>query len=699
VLQADKDESPDAEGTPPEPREDAGSPGSSPWWRREGAVFVEIFALAGFALTQPVLDLFGRNPTQFVFRDARPSDIVQFALCFAVFVPLVLWAVEAAVGFVSVGARRVAHLVIVAGLVWVFAVQAGRSLVSGWPLMVLAAAVAALGTVLVTRAAAARLWLRFAAVAPIAFVALFLFASDTAPLVTGGDIDTVGSEVGSPAPVVMLVLDELPLSAVMRSDGSIDGELYPNLAELAGTSTFFRNTTTVSSSTGYAVPAIVTGELPEDGTVPVAADHPENLFTLLGESYPMHVTESITRLCPTDLCEVRSGAYGFRSLVRDAVEVMQRRLSLSGKSGDLTAGLVEGEVVVEEGSEDNAFADFALNQPGRFREFLDGMDDESAALHYLHILLPHMPYRYLPSGARYQPPTPDLGTVEDNWADHEWFPTLARQRMQLQLAYVDELVGTMVSTLRRHGTYDDALVVLTADHGVSFHAGGPIRAIEGQTLAEPTLGELAWVPLIVKEPGQRQGSISDANVVTVDILPTIADVLDIDIPWEIDGVSALGEGRDDDAKPFHGADVNDFGVESLDRIQIDPEAGRRSVSDAAVDRFLSEGTGVERFWRVGPEADLVGTDVGDAGLTRVDATLRDAGRYDLSDDAATVPALVRLRVADDLSGEQLVVAVNDVVGAVAPAVSTDGVTEVAVMVDDALFRAGRNEVTLHRLAG
>jgi hypothetical protein len=191
-------------------------------------------------------------------------------------------------------------------------------------------------------------------------------------------------------------------------------------------------------------------------------------------------------------------------------------------------------------------------------------------------------------------------------------------------------------------------------------------------LAEPTLGEVAWVPLLVKEPGQRQGRISDANVVTVDILPTIADVLDVDIPWEIDGVFALGEGRDDDAKPFHGTDVNAFGVDSLDPIQLDPGAGWRSVTNAAVDRFLSHGTGVERFWRLGPQADLVGTDVGGAGLTPVDAILRDAARYDLSDEPASVPALVRLGVADDLLGEQLAVAVNGVVGAVAPAVPTEG---------------------------
>jgi hypothetical protein len=380
---------------------------------------------------------------------------------------------------------------------------------------------------------------------------------------------------------------------------------------------------------------------------------------------------------------------------------MRSRLSLSGESGDLTAGFVEADAV-DEGSGGKGILDFRLNQPDRFRQFLDGMEDGSDALHYLHILLPHVPYRYLPSGARYEPPSPELGPIVDDWAEDAWLPTLARQRLQLQMAYVDALVGEMVSTLKRHGVYDDALVVLTADHGISFHAGGPIRAIRGQPLAEPALGEVAWVPLLVKEPGQRQGRISDANVVTVDILPTIADVLDVDIPWEIDGVSALGQGRDDDAKPFHGADVNAYGVDSLDPIQLDTRAGWRSVTDAAVDRFLSQGTGAERFWRLGPHAELVGTDVGEAGgasLTPVDATLREADRYDLRDDPAIVPALVRLDVADDLLGEQLAVAVNGVVGAVAPAVSTEAGTEVAVMVDDALFRTGRNEVTVHRLAG
>jgi hypothetical protein len=54
-------------------------------------------------------------------------------------------------------------------------------------------------------------------------------------------------------------------------------------------------------------------------------------------------------------------------------------------------------------------------------------------------------------------------------------------------------------------------------------------------------------------------------------------------------------------------------------------------------------------------------------------------------------------VADDLLWEQLAVSVNGTVGAVAPAIPTEAGTEVAVMVDDALFRTGPNEVVVYHL--
>ena len=47
------------------------------------------------------------------------------------------------------------------------------------------------------------------------------------------------------------------------------------------------------------------------------------------------------------------------------------------------------------------------------------------------------------------------------------------------------------------------------------------------------------VPLIVKFPGQAAGLVSDQNVETVDIVPTIASVLSTTVPYDVDGRSLL----------------------------------------------------------------------------------------------------------------------------------------------------------------
>jgi hypothetical protein len=665
---------------------------------RELRSFLDLLALCGFAIAQPLLGLFGGAPQHFAFRGATGADIVAFAFGAVLLPPLLLWAGEAAVGLVLPRARRVVHLALVGALVAVFVVQLARPLGRGIPLFLLAVVVAGLAVALLARWPAARLWLRYAAVAPVAFLALFLLGSPASRLI-GSEATAAEVEVGAPAPVVVLVFDELPLTSVIRSDGTLDEELFPNLVELAAGSHWFRNATTVSGSTWHAAPAIATGRLPRSEAAPIAADHPESLFTLLGEGYGLNVVESVSRLCPSDLCGVEAlGGGGRRELLRDAARVMRARLSLRGPSGDPVAGLVEAPVAGAAAEEDG-FADFGLNQPDRFRGFLDGITADEAGLHYLHILLPHVPYRYLPSGAVYESPDPDLGRVGDDWAPEPWLTTLARQRHLLQVAYVDRLLGELVDTLRQRGVYDDALVILTSDHGIAFEPGGPIRGLEGQDLDDRTLSDLLWVPLIVKEPHQRQGEVNDDDVTTLDVVPTIADVLDVDLPWSVDGRSVLGPPRPPGPKVLLGSEVNPFGVEVTGPIEVDPDAGWQRVLDNGVDRFLPTGGGADRLHRVGPAPDLVGTAVGEAGgLEPLTAELHDPARFaDVDPGGGTVPALVRGHV-EGAVGAPLAVAVNGVVAATAPAYDDGGRAAFAVVVGDRWFRPGANEVTVHRIA-
>jgi hypothetical protein len=92
-----------------------------------------------------------------------------------------------------------------------------------------------------------------------------------------------------------------------------------------------------------------------------------------------------------------------------------------------------------------------------------------------------------------------------------------------------------MARLRESGLYDRALVVVTADHGISFRAGEKRRP-----LSEGNLEDIAYVPLFVKLPHQSKGRVERAPARTIDIVPTIADALGVRIPWHVDGRSVLG---------------------------------------------------------------------------------------------------------------------------------------------------------------
>ena len=111
------------------------------------------------------------------------------------------------------------------------------------------------------------------------------------------------ADIGEAPPVVFVVFDEFPLNSLLDENYEVDAGRYPNFSALAAHSYWFRNTTTVSSETMWAVPAIVSGIYPfERGAVPTRRYYPNNLFTVLSERYEMTVFGRFLQLCPAARC-------------------------------------------------------------------------------------------------------------------------------------------------------------------------------------------------------------------------------------------------------------------------------------------------------------------------------------------------------------------------------------------------------------
>jgi hypothetical protein len=639
---------------------------------------LELFALCGLAVTQPVLEVFGRSPDQFALRSASAPQIVAFAVGVALLPTLGLWAIELVVGIASAKARAIVHTAFVGGLIAVVAVQVLHWSLPAAPVYVLAALLGAAGAYAYRRFAAVRTWLAFLAIAPFGFVFLFLFASPTAALLDA-EPAAAGVEVPNPAPVVVIVLDELPLSSLVDADRAVDPELYPNLAALADTSHWFRNATSVSPSTWHAVPAIQTGNMPEDGEGPSLSDHPENLFTLLDGTYSLNVVESVTRLCPTDSCPGGSTSQVLRSLSRDVRAVLYSRL--------LPDEEIEDPVEIR-----------AVDPRTSVDTFIDGLSGEPGSLSFLHLLMPHVPYQYLDDGTRYAGPRPDLGRIgsEDRWDDQEWPTVLARQRLILQMMYTDEIIGEVVDRLRSLDAFDESLIVVTSDHGIAFEPDGGIRYYEGQPIDATDPPDVLWVPLIVKEPGQREGVVNDDNVLAIDVLPTIADVLGVELPWAVDGRSALGPPRAGVAKPWRGAAVSGWGIAVGDEVIIDGTTAGPLVREPSVDLFLPAVGSPDRVWRVGPSPALFGARVLDAG-ERLDPLDLELISGPAGAGASSASPLIRASGDGLRAGDPVAVAIDGRVVATGLAFDRHDGVEVAMMVSRDRMSADPSAFAFYRI--
>jgi hypothetical protein len=453
-------------------------------------------------------------------------------------------------------------------------------------------------------------------------------------------------------PVVVVVLDEFPSADLVTRTGQLDSRRFPGFAALAGGATWFPDAYAVHDSTRYSVPAILTGRRPRAGTGPSYVSHPHSLFTLMARlGYRIHAREEGTTICPPRLCP-RTDHYG---------NPHYNPLHLRRERFEQTIA--------------------SLRRTRR------------PVFTFHHSILPHVPWVYLPSGRNRQgyPPgaLPDFASPA-GFGD-PFLTEFNEQRHLLQVGFADREIGRLVARLKHIGQWRRALVVVTADHGISFDVG----ATDRRTVSDQNVHEVAPVPLFVKPPGQTRGRVSRAYANGTDVVPTIARLLHAIPGYPVDGGDAFGTavarrpGVDIDRRDLSGRIV-------VPAAQI--EARRRADWARRADLF---GDGPWwRVYRIGPHRQLLGRRVAIPATAPASARFtvpRGLGHVDPRARAVPTLAAGRIVPGSAAGGQDLALAVNGRIAAVGRSFHLAGVpTEwFALDVPESALRRGADTMALY----
>jgi hypothetical protein len=200
--------------------------------------------------------------------------------------------------------------------------------------------------------------------------------------------------------------------------------------------------------------------------------------------------------------------------------------------------------------------------------------------------------------------------------------------------------------------------------------------------------------MFVKAPGQERGEVVDDHVRTIDLLPTMADILGVEVPWETDGRSALdprGEETDVVVHTSSGevaiGDADEL-VEERDRLlahQID---------------LFGEGDDPPGLYAVGPRPELLGRRVDALTVaTGAGPTFESYGSSTYDPDSPLAPIRVYGRIHGESGSHDVAIAVNGTIVAVTRSFDYSGETLVSAVTPEDAYRRGENSVRVYLVDG
>ena len=660
---------------------------------------LHLFTIFNLAVSRPLLEILAENAQFFIVRRSPPLDIylATFSLC--LLIPAILVGFRFVLDLSSRRAGSVFHSIILWILLLLLMMFVLKQLfASAGVITGIGIALAGLAVYAYRKYPVIRSSLNYLAPAIVIVPLIFLFDDSISTILSSKKPLLPVVEVNSKTPVTVLVLDELPLGSLLNEQMEIDGLCFPNFKRLQNQSTWYRNASAVSDLTEKGVAAVITGIYPKVQRLPTNFDYPENLFTLLATSYELNVIESGTKFHPALTLD--------RDVSREAWTTRMKSLFLDFSAIYFQIVLpdryarafpplghtwrdfwqMEGAKPAEEkGKRSNLFLDFIQSIRGPARPVLN----------FLHVELPHGPYRTFPTGTEYnfsRWSTP-LAKEENlrGWAGDESVARRAFQRYMLQMVYTDHLLGQLIDQLEAQGLYDSSLFIVTADHGICFHPKEHDRPITKTNFVD-TLS----VPLFVKLPFQKKGAIDDRNAETIDVLPTIASMLGVNPDWKWDGESLRSPAKRTGRRAFSWMHRNGQQFAFPAFSYKDSHTLRMKLS-----LFGSESS-VENLFMPGPFPQLRGKPLNELIIETTDKITAEFYNRKLLENVDLqnrfVPAMISGKIHNQEAQRgvfKILLSVNRIVQSSGETFPIDKQTSgFAMLVPESSFRNGKNEVSV-----
>lgn len=502
--------------------------------------FLTYLALSTLAIAQPILDLYGKNPT--VFSAAKLSSLeVALFLLIVVLIPAGLaTALDRLTRFFGPKVNESTRLWVIAGFSFLVGIAVARWLhvsgnVGAFGLGFIFAIVLPIAY---DKKKAIREWSRWLSILAIAVTVSAVLQLQPILLQSNGPAsDAVVAK--KDVTVLQIVFDEFPLYALLAEDGTINEERFPGFAALAKESTWYRNNIAESNFTHQAVPAILASAVPKQSGGPFLAQYPKNIFTLFAGKTTVSGIEPVTSLCPKSVCKTSESKnsvfeYGrFRRFLRDASYVYGQRVlppvlrshipSIEGTWGGFGAVANKFKEQFDVG---------ALSQVDAIDSGVKALtQDKNPRVQVVHALVPHAPWRITPDN-RVAPLSSSISTSNP---DSEEVVRDTYQTFLYQVAAADNAISSAMKELKSAGRWENTMVVVTADHGISFIPTLPQRHTD---FTEPdAVNDIYRIPTFIKYPGQKTGSVSDCAMTNLDLLPTIIETTGTKTSWSFGGKS------------------------------------------------------------------------------------------------------------------------------------------------------------------